>query len=971
MKGGTRWLILLAVMWIWAMYPWDIQAQQYAFRQYGVEAGVPIAHALAFDVYQTMLVGTNDGLYRFDGRIFDAVTLPGVGETAVQRMIAGPDGKVWAVADPNRLFLIDGVADPVEIEVPAALREGLAAGTWYQRLRTDPAGRLWLNDTAAGLWRYDAASGHWMDSQLPGVREVTDFFFEDAETLWLADTDRVGRLWLEGERLGEVEWLVEVPRVVYIRPHPAGAWIGTREGLFLMTRWGTKRQVLGPEYVAWWYSKPDVDRTGRLFTCLEHNYRLGVYRLGPDGTIELQAEEGSNLRDAKALQLLFDDEGGSWFANTSGLTHLEQEYLVSFPVMAPDGTPEVVKDLVPGPLGGPPWVATWGGLYTFENNSLKRISVMPRSATSRPATDRDGHVWWNDQKTGAFTYRHGQKSRAVGSGTFRLYDASDGTRYYSTDAGTFKESNGKMHKIGQGGWREMLAAETGDDFLWIRAEWLDVVVGDSLGSTCKMCLPPSVRAILKTFEQIPIVEMYPDGLGRIWAVTLTENETLRGLICIYRKADGTWTYKHFGKEVGMLDHVSSLFPTPDGRLWVGTWRGIQAFSVTPGEPELTPLFQLRARDGLDGENIEALVEDDQGFLWIGCTAGKLHRLDYRRMARLSSPSSYIAQMERDGLTTPVTEAPLRLRANASRLAIRLAAQTYRLPRQVHFQYRLLPGDTTWVDLKTARSVQFPLLPAGSYHFEARAVREGSTPGPSIMQALTVVPPFYRRWWFVAMVGGLCCMPFIAWHRNRLDKRLAVEKLRLRIATDLHDDIGSGLTEVSLYSELIRRAAQGEAAQWATQVGEMARHLLDAMRDIVWAINPELESWEALELRMKDYAASLLFPQDIQFEMTGEMSRREPPLSVDVRRNVLLIFKEALHNAVRHARCQRVEVQWRLTPYTLWLQISDDGAGFDASRACSGNGMANLRRRAQEIGADLTLETGPGAGTKIKLSVPLQ
>lgn len=970
MQRGTRWVMLLTVAW--AMGSGPAQAQQYAFRQYGVEAGVPIAHALAFDAYHTLLVGTNDGLYRFDGRIFDMVPLPGVGETAVQRMVAGPQGMVWAVADPNRLFLIKGVADPVEIEVPAALRDGLRTGTWNQRLRTDPAGRLWLNDPAAGLWCYNAASGHWMHFEIPGVREVTDFFFEDAETLWLADTDRVGRLWLEGERLGIVEWLTEVPRVVYLRPHPAGVWIGTREGLFLTTRWGHKRQVLGPEYVAWWYSKPDVDRTGRLFTCLERNYRLGVYRLGPDGTIELQAEEGSTLRDAKVLQILFDEEGGSWFANTSGLTHLEQEYLVSYPVVAPDGTPEVVKDLVPNLAGGPPWVATWGGLYAFEQGSLQRVSGVRRAATSRPATDRDGNVWWNDAEIGAFTYRPGQKSRAIGSSEkFRLYDASDGTRYFSTDAGTYKEANGKTRQISTGAWREVLVAETGGEYLWMRAERLDVVVGDSLGSACKTCLPPSVRTILKTFEQVHIMEMYPDGLGRIWLVTLTANEALRGLFCIYRKADGTWTYKRFGREGGMLDHVSSLFPTPDGRLWVGTWRGIQAFTVTPGEPKLTPLFQLRARDGLDGENIEALVEDDQGFLWIGCTTGKLHRLDYRRMARLSSPPSYIAQVERDGLTTPASEAPLRLRAHASRLAIRLAAQTYRLPRQVQFQYRLLPGDTTWVELGTARSVQFPLLPSGSYHFEARAVREGSAPGPSITQALTVVPPFYRRWWFVAMVGGLCCVPFIAWHRNRLDRRLAVEKLRLRIATDLHDDIGSGLTEVSLYSELIRRSAQGEAAQWATQVGEMARHLLDAMRDIVWAINPELESWEALELRMKDYAASLLFPQDIHFEMTGEMSRREPPLSVDVRRNVLLIFKEALHNAVRHAHCQRVEVQWRLTPYTLWLNIHDDGAGFDASRPSSGNGMANLRRRAQEIGADLRLETYPGEGTTIKLSVPLQ
>lgn len=970
MKRGTHWLIG-AIIWAWAVCPSGGLAQQYAFRHYGVEAGVPIAHALAFDAHRTLLVGTNDGLFRFDGRIFDAVPLPGLGETSVRRIATDAQGRIWAVADPNRLFLIDGEKDPVEIEVPQALREGLMAGTWYQRIQTDQGGRLWLNDPNAGLWNYDVLAARWQFFQIPGVREVTDFFFEDAETLWLADTDRVGRIWLEGERLGRIEWLVDVPRIVYVRPHPAGAWVGTREGLFLATRWGRKRQVLGPEYIAWWYSHPDVDRMGRLLTCLEHHYRLGVYRLGADGTVEMKAEEGSNLRDAKVIQMRFDDEGGSWFANTSGLTHLEQEYLVSYPVIAQDGTPEVVKDLVRNPNGGPPWVATWGGLYAFTGDHLQRISTLPRAATSRPATDREGNVWWNDHQVGAFVYRPGQRPSKVDGRVFRLFDASDGSRYFSTEAGIFREVNGQVRQLSRYGGREMLAAESGTDYLWIRTERLDVIAGDSLGSTCRTCLPPSLRRILKTFAQATILELHADGAGRVWMASQAASDAQRGVICLYRKADGTWAYKRFGADYGMLDNVSSLDPTPDGRLWVGTWRGIQAFTVSAGEPELRPLLQLRARDGLDGENIEAILEDDQGFLWIGCTAGKLHRLDYRRMERLSSPSSYIAQMERDGLTTPVSDTPLRLRANASRLSIRLAAQTYRLPRQVRFEYRLLPGDTNWVGLGAARSVQFPLLPAGSYYFEARAVREGSTPGPSITQALAVVPPFYQRWWFLAMVGGLCCLPFVAWHRNRLDKRVAVEKLRLRIATDLHDDIGSGLTEVSLYSELIRRSTQGEPAAWASQVGEMARHLLDAMRDIVWAINPELESWEALELRMKDYAATLLFPQDIQFEMTGEMSKREPPLSVDVRRNVLLIFKEALHNAVRHAGCQRVEVQWRLTPYTLWLQIADDGAGFDAAHACSGNGLANLRRRAQEIEADLKLETRPGAGTTIKVSVPLQ
>jgi signal transduction histidine kinase len=198
----------------------------------------------------------------------------------------------------------------------------------------------------------------------------------------------------------------------------------------------------------------------------------------------------------------------------------------------------------------------------------------------------------------------------------------------------------------------------------------------------------------------------------------------------------------------------------------------------------------------------------------------------------------------------------------------------------------------------------------------------------------------------------------------------MERLRLRIATDLHDDLGSGLTQVSLYSELIRRSSEPHVAAWAEQVGEQARSLSAGMRDIIWAIHPQNETWEALELRMKDYAAALLAPHGIAFDMQGTAVRAPPDLSTDVRHNVLLLFKEALHNAVRHARCRRIEVRWRLYPRRLWLAIRDDGWGFDPAEVSAGNGLPSLRRRAAEIRADLRVATAPGRGTSIQVDVPL-
>lgn len=197
-----------------------------------------------------------------------------------------------------------------------------------------------------------------------------------------------------------------------------------------------------------------------------------------------------------------------------------------------------------------------------------------------------------------------------------------------------------------------------------------------------------------------------------------------------------------------------------------------------------------------------------------------------------------------------------------------------------------------------------------------------------------------------------------------------ERMRLRIAGDLHDDIGSGLTQISLYSELVRRNTRGQPAEWAENMGALARRLTDRMQDIVWAIKPADEPWEALEGRMKDYAKALLTSGDLDFYMAGTLEGTPPRLPPDVRQNVLLMFKEIVHNSARHASARSVTVRWRLSRNRLWLRIHDDGQGFDPAATATGNGLESLRRRAGEISACLRLDAAPGRGTAIELDVPL-
>ena len=243
---------------------------------------------------------------------------------------------------------------------------------------------------------------------------------------------------------------------------------------------------------------------------------------------------------------------------------------------------------------------------------------------------------------------------------------------------------------------------------------------------------------------------------------------------------------------------------------------------------------------------------------------------------------------------------------------------------------------------------------------------------SMLGYLNVLPPYH----FVSMrgvqVGAALEVTLLSlglgYRYNAMRK--ARERLRLRIASDLHDDVGSGLTQISLCSELLRHMPDPKTAGLAEQIGVQARSLAGTMQDIVWAVEPKQDSWEALELRMKDFAAGLLAPAGIAFDMQGERRQAHGKLPLEVRQNVLLMFKEALHNAVKHARCTQVTVRWRLTRRTLWLRVWDDGEGFDPQAVARGNGLHNLRRRADDLSARFALEARPGQPTALELEVPL-
>jgi signal transduction histidine kinase len=210
-------------------------------------------------------------------------------------------------------------------------------------------------------------------------------------------------------------------------------------------------------------------------------------------------------------------------------------------------------------------------------------------------------------------------------------------------------------------------------------------------------------------------------------------------------------------------------------------------------------------------------------------------------------------------------------------------------------------------------------------------------------------------------------------RSREERLAELERVRRRIATDLHDDIGSSLTQISLLSEIMQTRVDRDDSpltQPLSMIARTSRELVDAMSDIVWAINPQKDHLSDLALRMRRFASDVFTTRNIKFNLREPDEEQDIRLGANMRREVFLIFKESVNNMVRHSGCTEANIDFQIADRRLSLEVSDNGKGFDASQVADGHGLMSMRDRAQDIGGKLEIRSNPGGGTAVSLEIPL-
>ena len=206
---------------------------------------------------------------------------------------------------------------------------------------------------------------------------------------------------------------------------------------------------------------------------------------------------------------------------------------------------------------------------------------------------------------------------------------------------------------------------------------------------------------------------------------------------------------------------------------------------------------------------------------------------------------------------------------------------------------------------------------------------------------------------------------------RVARLLEMERVRTRIATDLHDDIGSSLSQIAILSEVAhRRAAGGKAGEPIERIGTLSRELLDSISDIVWAIQPHKDHLSDLRQRMRRFAADVLSARNVEMHWSVSDSGRDYELNAELRRQVYLIFKESINNIARHSRASEARITLQVVDRRLALEVSDNVCGIELRDQGDGNGLNSMNLRAARLGGELEIRSAEGQGTTVLLRAPL-
>ena len=464
--------------------------------------------------------------------------------------------------------------------------------------------------------------------------------------------------------------------------------------------------------------------------------------------------------------------------------------------------------------------------------------------------------------------------------------------------------------------------------------------------------------------------LYLDHADRLWIATdsggvasVNDPQSDHPRFVIYTIADGLSS-----------NSVSCITEDLLGRMYFGTARGLDRFDL-----ESKHIRHYTKAEGLASNAVRSAFRDQQGALWFGTDLG-ISRLIPGPDPPQQQPPVLISGLRIAGNAQAISAlgeteiSGLVLNSTQNQLSIDFVGLGFGAGEALKYQYKLVGANDEWSASTDERTINYASLSPGKYRFMVRAVTaDGLTSSTPATIAFKILTPIWQRWWFIAAVALFTTLLAYSVYRRRVAHLVELEKVRTRIATDLHDDIGASLSLIAMLSEVARRQALGgnfKVGESLSSIAASSRELVDAMSDIVWAVNPRKDRFSELVKRMRRFASDVFSSRDIALQFDAADHEHDFKLGADARREIFFIVKEGVNNIARHSACTEAAIILKVQAGWLMLELRDNGKGFDPAQANEGNGLASMRERAIRLGGALELVSINGDGTTLKLKVPV-
>jgi len=441
--------------------------------------------------------------------------------------------------------------------------------------------------------------------------------------------------------------------------------------------------------------------------------------------------------------------------------------------------------------------------------------------------------------------------------------------------------------------------------------------------------------------------------------------SLTGVYKLRIDAKDVISYKLYSHTDGLSNTVvKQIYFDAQGRVWFSTREaGIYVLQCDSAGVESVQKWNI---EGVGGRFRRVLQIGNS--LFILTDEGVFYTSNPQFETRQSVPKIFISNLLINGIEHSdllKKRNVIHLIREQNNITIEFSAITFKNANDVKYQYKLEGANEDWSTLSERSFVEYASLQPGKYIFQVRAVI-GEVTGEEDELFFRIAPAFHQTVWFYLLIAcGLFVLIF-SFYQYSLNNAIKIERIRSGIASDLHDEIGSTLSSISLLSEMAsRRDKESPLAKSLSVIGENSRDVLSSMDDIIWSVNPQNDSLTNLVVRLREYAIPVCEAKNITLNMNVEESIYDVKLEMEARKNIYLIVKEAINNAVKYSGCKNLTVTF-VNKHQLEIAIKDDGCGFDTTAPTSRNGLINMERRAKQMGADFSIKSKKNAGTSIFL-----